>query len=82
MRTWPMSAANTYSRISPSQYSGAETSTSAPPMLTRSMRERGLRAETIPTARPENSHSTAPPNTSESVAGRRPAIRLPTEAPL
>ena len=77
-----MSAANRYSAISPSQYSGAETNTSAVPIVARSSRERRRSAETIPIGRPIASQMTAAPTVSDSVAGSRSAIRLLTDAPL
>ena len=77
-----MSAANTYRRISPNQYSGAETRTSAVPMLARSRREPARLADTIPTPTPVTTHTMAPPMTSDSVAGRRLKISSLTGALL
>ena len=77
-----MSAAKRYNAISPSQYSGAETSTSALPMLARSSSERRRRAETIPIGSPIPSHTMLAPTASDTVAPRRLAIRLLTGAEL
>ena len=77
-----MSFANRYRRISPSQYSGAETSSSAVPIAPRSSFERRRTAETIPTARPTPSQITDAPITSETVAGSRSTIRPLTDAEL
>ena len=77
-----MSAANRYKTISPSQYSGAEMNSSAIPIDARSERERRRSAERMPIGSPIASQMIAEPIVSDSVAGRRPAIRLPTEAPL
>ncbi len=75
-----MSAANRNSAISPSQYSGAETNASAVPIAARSSHVRRRTAETIPTESPLTSQITTAPAASETVAGRRSAIRLRTEA--
>ncbi len=75
-----MSAANRYSTISPSQYSGAEMNSSATPIALRSVRERRRSAERMPIGSPIAIQMIAEPIVSDSVAGRRPKIRLLTEA--
>ena len=64
--------ANRYSTISPSQYSGAETSTSARAHARAVQPRAGApRRDDARRRGRSTSHSTAPPITSESVAGRR-----------
>jgi hypothetical protein len=55
----------------PTQYTGAEIASSAPPMARRSMIVPRLIAEMMPIGMPTSSHTTAPPTASEIVAGKR-----------
>ena len=57
--------------MSPIQTGCAETPMSTNTMPARSISDRGLIAEMMPTGNESSSQKTAPPNTSEAVTGRR-----------